>query len=144
MNNENNRAATIYRESPTSQVKKKGAYRKRNQKRQWMTLSLAAIVLIFVCALCLRGCVPSSPVVGKWDMDGITSYEFKRNGKGSMILPSSQYRFGYEIEGDVLRIDFEYDGARDAEYLFTVTEDQLILDGGNSFTRGVFILTKMD
>ena len=144
MNNENNRAATIYRESPTSQVKKKGAYRKRNQKRQWMTLALAAIVLIFLCILLLRGCKPSSPVVGKWDLDGITSYEFKRNGKGSMILPSSQYRFEYEIDGDKLSIDFEYDGARDAEYLFTVTEDQLILDGGNSFTRGVYVLTKQD
>lgn len=144
MNNENNRAATERRVSATRKVKKKGAYIKKAQKRRLTILALPVVVLIFIFILCLRGCKPSNPVVGKWDMDGITSYEFKRNGKGSMILPSSEYQFTYEIAGEELRIDFEYEGARDAEYLFTVTEDQLILDGGNSFTRGAYILTKQN
>lgn len=144
MNNENYRNAAEHRESAERPVKKKSAYRKKAQMRRLTILTLAAAVLIFICILCLRGCKPSNPIVGKWDMDGITSYEFKRNGKGRMILPSSEYQFTYEIEGEELRIDFEYEGARDAQYLFTVTEDQLILDGGNSFTCGVYILTKQN
>lgn len=144
MNQENSTGFQEQAVRPVSN-KRAGSRNKHNAKKRMLRILVSAgVLLLFVGIICLRGCSEPSPVAGVWDLDGITSYEFKDNGKGKMILPSSEYQFKYDIEGELLRIDFEYEGARDAEYLFTATEDKLVLDGGNSFTRGVYILTKQN
>lgn len=98
------------------------------------TLLILAVVMVFI--------LTGDPLIGKWKMDEVTSYEFSSNGKGALILPSAQYDFTYTIDGDILNIDFDYDGAKDAQYTFTVDGDELTLDGGNSTTQGTYVLTR--
>ena len=95
-------------------------------------LILAVIIVVFT----------GDPLIGRWNMDEVTSYEFSRNGKGSMILPSAQYDFTYSVDGDILNIDFAYEGAKDAQYKFTIEGNMLTLDGGNSTTHGIYELTR--
>lgn len=114
---------------------------KRHQRRLWsigIMLALSIVVVVIIAAL------PSSPLEGKWDMDGVTSYEFHRNGKGAMVLPSAEYEFAYTVKDNILYIDFDYDGAKDAQYVFAVDGDKLSLDGGNTTTQGTYVLTKSE
>ena len=112
-----------------------------NQKRRRLVgISLLAVLLILAAVIVII--LTGNPIIGRWNMDEVTSYEFSWNGKGALILPSAQYGFTYTIDANVLNIDFDYDGAKDAQYIFTVDGDVLTLDGGNSTTQGTYVLTR--
>lgn len=77
----------------------------------------------------------SGPVIavtleGTYSMDQYTSYYFDGNGKGFMHTDFDDYAFTYEKTGDTLKIDFEDEKAKDAEYSYTLTEDLLTLVRG--------------
>ena len=79
-----------------------------------------------------------NPLIGSWVSSGGTVYQFNRNGKGVMIVPTSSYDYTYEIEGDKLTIDYVSDKANDAKYTYTIEKDKLTLKGD----RGTFKFTK--
>lgn len=66
---------------------------------------------------------------GTWTVDSITSFWFDGRGEGGMLLPSSEYMFHYEINEDIISIDFEDEGATDVVYEFQVEKDTLRLKG---------------
>ena len=114
----------------------------RKHKRRRRLTGIGLLVVLLTLAVVIGIVLTGNPLIGRWNMDAVTSYEFSRNGKGALILPSAQYDFTYTIDDDVLYIDFAYDGAKDAQYAFVVDGDVLTLDGGNSTTRGIYVLTK--
>ena len=114
--------------------------RKQKHRHRFLGYGFLAVLLILLVAIVVV--LTGDPLIGRWNMDEVTSYEFFRNGKGTMILPAAQYVFTYSIDGDMLNIDFEYEGAKDAQYIFTVDGDVLTLDGGNSNTQGIYEMTR--
>ncbi len=122
-------------------------YRKRGKRKNRTPLLLAALAFILVTLVVFAVFLSShdnNPIQGKWNMDGVTVYEFRDSGRGSLILPSAQYDFTYEISEDKLQIFFEYEGAKDAEYSFKIEDDILTLIGGNETTQGTYILFRVD
>ena len=115
---------------------------KRRQRRLFgasaavLAIALLVVIIIVIARSCSvggnvlnGGSVPNGTDVlnGTWNLDGVTVYQFDGNGHGSLNLPSNTYPFTYEIKDNELRIDFESDAARDADYTFTVEKDKLIL-----------------
>ncbi len=82
------------------------------------------------------------PLLGIWDMDGVTAYEFVDEQTGKLLLPSSEYEFCYKTDGDVLTIDFVDEKARDAVYQFSVQGDTMALTGGTATTQDSYTLTR--
>ena len=114
-------------------------YLKKQNSNKWIlfgTVILLIAIVMFVYSL------KSSPLKGTWSMDDVTTYEFYNHNKGAMILPSVEYEFTYIIEENCLFIDFAYEGAKDAEYIFEIEGNSLILEGGNATTKGRYVLTK--
>lgn len=118
------------------------AERLRKQKHRRRLAGIGLLAALLILAVVMVIVLTGDPLIGRWNMDEVTSYEFSRNGKGTLILPSAQYDFTYTIDDNVLSIDFDYDGAKDAQYTFTVDGDVLTLDGGNSTTQGIYELTR--
>lgn len=78
-------------------------------------------------------------LMGTWDLDGTTVYQFDGNGEGAMILPGKSYAFRYSIneETGTVSIDFEDERATDYTYDYQVSKDALVLSGSvgkESFT----------
>ena len=59
-----------------------------------------------------------------------------------MVLPNIEYEFIYTIEDNNIYVDFVDESAKDAEYMFEINENSLILEGGNISTKGRYVLTK--
>ena len=68
-------------------------------------------------------------LMGVWTTDGVTVYEFKENGNGTLKLPLSEYKFTYKIEGNNLFINFESKETRGSNYEYFFEEENLILKG---------------
>lgn len=120
-----------------------------------LAIILLAILIIVVAKSCSSGGdVPYGTDVlngtdvlsGTWDLDGITVYQFDGKGNGALNLPSNTYPFTYEIKDNELRIDFESDAARDADYTFSVKNGVLTMTGGEgSIEPGrVYELTRQE
>lgn len=113
------------------------------QKRQHLTY----VVVIGVLLMAMVGMVfllAGDQLTGTWYMDDVTAYQFNGRGKGALMLPDSEYEFTYEVEDDILYIDFVHEGAKDAEYVFRVNGDVLTMDGGNATTRGEYVLRRAE
>ena len=104
-------------------------------------LIVVVLIAIFLLFALLR---PSDPLTGRWNMDEVTSYEFYSGGKGMLMLPTTEYEFSYTVSERVLNIDFTYEGAKDAQYSFTVEGDTLTLEGGSDTTQRTYTLYRDD
>ncbi len=123
-------------------IKSKRLRTQRQYQRLWLGIGvlLALLIVTIVTVIFL----PSSPLEGKWEMDGVTSYEFYRDGKGAMILPSAEYDFSYAVKENIVYIDFLYGGAKDAQYNFAIDGNTLTLEGGNATTQDIYVLIKSE
>lgn len=115
--------------------------RKRRGHKKSLTLA-CIIVVIVLLSIVFATANRSSPLEGTWYMDAVTVYKFYGGGKGAMVLPSAEYTFSYSVEENTLNIDFDHEGAKDAQYTFFIAGDVLTLDGGNSTTQGRYVLNK--
>lgn len=113
----------------------------KQRKNRFICFSIVAIAVIAVIVLFAT---LKSPLVGVWHMDEVTTYEFYRNGEGAMVLPSAEYEFTYSVSDDTLSIDFNFEGAKDAEYTFAIEGNTLTLYGGNTTNQGTYVLRKGD
>ncbi len=128
---------------PLGERQKRKARRMRKQKqRKLLTLGIGILLCLLIIALLFLR--KSSPLEGKWYMDDVTAYEFFDSSNGAMVLPSSEYEFTYIIKDNILRIDFDYEGAKDAQYTFAIDGDILTLEGGNATTQGTYVLRKSE
>ena len=100
------------------------------------------MAMLIAIALGIRSC--SKPtIIGRWDLDGTTVYEFGKNGQGALILLNAEYEFSYVIEEDILRIDFADEAALDAEYTFVLEKNLLFWTGGPGDARSEYVLKKV-
>ena len=129
--------------------------RPRRKKRRYQLMrqcsvaaGIALAILIFIIVIIVlicRGCSGASDsIIGKWDVDGTTFYEFYDNGNGTMILPGASYGFTYTIEEDQIHIDYTNESVRDGSYAFSVDGDKMILAGGEGTIGGTYELTRID
>ena len=125
---------------------KNGAYQRvdhekdQKKRKKWtLKILLAAGLVLAIVIVLLCG---KSPLKGKWDLDGVTSYVFYNNGKGALVLPTAEYEFRYTIEEDVLVIDYTDEQVKDARYTYSIDGNKLTLNGGNATTQGEFVYVK--
>lgn len=128
--------------------RKRNKYAKKEdcqqRQRRCMTCGIGVFIALVIIVAIVAVSFTVDPLVGRWDMDEVTSYEFRRNGKGVMILPSAQYEFSYTVKDNMLYIDFDYEDARDAQYEFTINGDMLTLNGGNIAAQGTYVLSRRE
>ena len=119
---------------------------KRRQRRLTIITVILAAVMILSIILIVKSCSGSDVLKGTWNLDGVTVYQFDGNGHGSLNLPSNTYPFTYEIKDNELRIDFESDAARDADYTFSVKNGVLTMTGGEGSVEPgrVYELTRQE
>lgn len=142
--NKDHSATTIVRKRPVSgqsaRARKNAKRRHRGKVLRWIVLAVAITILVLSMIMVIRSCGPrGDALMGTWDLDGTTIYQFNGNGEGAMILPSKAYAFRYSIneETGTVSIDFENERATDYTYEYQVSEDKLILFGSvgkESFT----------
>lgn len=67
-------------------------------------------------------------LIGLWDIDGNTKYEFDGKGNGKIIVPLANYEFTYTIEKEnIIIVDFKDEKSRDTKYEYKVTNETLEL-----------------
>ena len=88
---------------------------------------LVVIVLIIVGIVIFLNISKKDKLVGLWDVDGNTKYEFNGKGKGKIIVPNSEYEFTYTIENNVVSVDFKSEKSTDTKYEFKVQKDSMEL-----------------
>ena len=105
--------------------RRRGAWLRRRRRRRLILWSAAAVLLVLALALTVL-LWPRGPV-GWWDVDEYTSYRFRRNGAGTLLVPAGEYDFTWTEEDGELTIDFADEAATDAEYRFTREKGVLTL-----------------
>lgn len=103
---------------------------------------LIVIILIIVGIVIFLNKPKKDKLVGLWDSDGNTKYEFDGKGKGKILVPMAEYVFSYSIKGNDVSIDFINEKATDAVYEFNVSGDKLELRN-KSKTDSLLKLTKV-
>ncbi len=101
--------------------------KKRNRIIRRSILGASCVVLFIVMVFCLT---KRDDLKGVWNFDNVTLYRFDGNGKGAMVLPTSEYSFLYEINDNKVFIDFEDENAQDYTYSFRIEKKKLFLSGG--------------
>ena len=104
----------------------------RKKDKTLITMIVAGIVIIviglgFICAYFFSRLLEHDPLKGVWSLDDVTIYSFNGKGHGTLSLPLNSYEFDYVLEDNVIKIDFTDADAIDRSYIFTVTEEELIL-----------------
>lgn len=88
-----------------------------------------ALALVLAMSLSLVAC--GANIQGEWvgEEDGIEySYEFDKDGEGSMSVGGLSVDFEYEVDGDELTITYEILGEKtEEEYTFEISGDTLEL-----------------
>lgn len=134
----------VTKEVPEKRGTTKKRKRRRQQRRMLMTgIGIIAGLLVAAFALMLF-MTKDSPLVGQWSLDGVTSYAFYKDGKGALMLPTAEYAFTYKVEENVLYLDYADEKAKDAQYVYEIKGDKLILTGGNTTTQGELVCTKSE
>ena len=79
---------------------------------------------------------------GTWTIDGITSYRFREDGTGALILPEHTYTFKYTLEEGRLALKFE--NAKAGRVIFTAAPEngRLILVKEEEAGTAEFLLEK--
>jgi hypothetical protein len=150
---QNPRPVQKSRPAPGRYLKETPAPRRRRRRRKQKSVHKIVIVAVLVIAivaaiatgiaLCVKHLAPSK-ILGRWDLDGTTMYEFDKDGKGALVLSYKEYEFQYEIEDGVLHIDFPEGVGIDAQYTFEVKDDLLFMTGGTGDAKKDYVLRKVE
>ena len=119
--------------------------RKRRLRRRRIRNGIAAAMVLILIVLCIilffKSCSTQNRIVGTWDYDTNTVYQFDKDGKGALLLPNENYAFTYSIQENRLFIDFENENLTDHRYTFTVSGSKLTLTAEEP-TNAVYVLKK--
>lgn len=96
------------------------------------------VIILFILIFILYKNNLSNKLIGTWTIDNNTTYEFKKNNTGKLIVSLSEYKFKYKIKNNKLYIDFENNKSNDSEYKYKFINNKLILSNEN----GIFTFTK--
>ena len=136
--------------APGRYLKQKPASGRRPKRRRrkltprFVIMLAVLLALLIGIVLILRSCNSHRDIIGRWDLDGRTVYEFRKGGKGTLVLSTSQYEFTYEIDDDVIFIDFIDQRALDARYTYEVKGEVLFVTGGPGDSRSEYVMHKID
>lgn len=86
------------------------------------------------------GGTSASEFLGTWKLDEITVYKFDGHDRGIMLTAVDNYTFVYSAQDGKLNIDFDYDGATDSEYTYSIDGDKLTM----SRSGMDYVLTRSD
>ena len=115
---------------------------KKNRKLKTKKILIFVFILIIIAVALILIFKQKNNInkkfVGTWTTDGVTVYEFKKDGTGALKVSLGEYEFEYEIKDDKLYIDFKSTKAEDSEYTYEFKDGKLILTG----KYGVFTFTK--
>ena len=149
---QNSRPVQNSRPAPGRYLKETPKSRKRRRRRKQNAVQRIVIIAVLAVAivagitagivLCVKQLAPTK-ILGRWDLDGTTMYQFDKNGKGALVLSYKEYEFQYGIEDGVLSIDFPEGVGIDAEYTFDVKDDLLFLTGGTGDAKKDYVLRKV-
>ena len=122
------------------------APRKRRRRRRLNPGFIVTVCLLVTITVGLiligHACTRQSDVVGRWDMDGTTVYEFYRDGTGVLVLQTMNFEFEYTDKNGVITIDFVDERAKDASYEYVINVDVMMLSGGPGNAVSEFILRR--
>jgi len=83
-------------------------------------------------------------IAGTWTIDDITTYSFKADGTGALILPKNKYSFKYTLEEDEMKIDFENNKLRDSTFKVSMMDGVLTLQCTDEYFENEFTLEKIE
>lgn len=97
-----------------------------------VTIILISIILVLlIIFISKENKQEKTALIGTWTTDGITIYEFKSDGTGSLKVPSSEYEFEYKTEDNRLYINFENKDIKSSYYNYLFENDTLVLYSDN-------------
>lgn len=116
--------------------------RRRNQRNVLMVSAFAGVVIVAILLILL---IPGkkNELLGVWQYDQYTQYEFSNDGEGCLCVDDVHYEYKYKISGDTLKLDFVEDIVRDCEYSFAIDGNTLTLIGGEGTDGGTYSLNKI-
>lgn len=130
---------------PSSQISRKRKP-KGISKTTVLVVVLAAVLIGAILgvsvALLLKHFTPPS-ILGRWDVDGVTMYEFGENGKGTLILSVREYEFDYKFDGETLTINFPEGIGTNATYTVTLKNNLMYWIGGTGDANNRYLLTRV-
>jgi len=83
-------------------------------------------------------------IAGTWTIDEITTYSFKADGTGALILPKNKYSFKNTLEEDEMKIDFENNKLRDSTFKVSLTDEVLTLKCLDEYFENEYELHKLE
>ena len=116
---------------------------KKTKIKRFILLIISIIAILFLIFVIIKKPEEkekSKTIIGTWTTDGVTNYQFNKNGTGILIVPLSEYEFTYKMEDDSLLIDFKNEKSTDSKYKFYFEDEKLILEG----TNGKFTFKKVE
>lgn len=119
---------------------------KRNQHRkQQMQIALIAMSVIVVTVLLfvIFANSTNNELLGVWQYDQYTQYEFSEKGHGCLCVDDVHYEYQYSVSGKTIKLDFTENIVRDCEYTFSIENDVLMLVGGEGTDGGTYKLNKV-
>ena len=128
---------------PTSPPARRRRRRRRKLNPRFVVLMAILLAILITIVFCIRSCGSKSTIVGRWDLDETTVYEFREDGKGALILMNAEYEFHYAIEENIVHIDFVDEGCLDADYTFALEDNLLFWTGGHGDAKNDFVLKRI-
>ncbi len=103
-------------------------------------IALLLVLFIFILSIIILVNKKSNPVVGKWKTDKGTIYQFDKDYTGKLIVSTGEYKYKYEIDDNIITVDFENESSIDTKFKYKIEDSKLILENDN----GVFTFEKID
>ena len=133
-NNDNTAKKHQYSGRYLSSDRRKVKKRKARQRSILIMSAVMLALLILAIVLICKGCSNSeknTELLGVWQYDQYTEYEFHDSNTGCMCLDgNTHYEFSYSIKDNILYIDFTLDYVTDCQYTYTLDGNKLTLVGG--------------
>lgn len=127
----------------TSYYNRRAAQRRRQkQKRRLLLLIFVLILAVITVIVITLANKPDAEIIGVWQYDEYTKYEFNKDGTGCLFADDVHYEYTYKLSGDKIIINFEKDVVRDCDYTYSVEDDTLTLIGGDGTDGGTYKLEK--
>ncbi len=131
--------------SPPRQIpryNRRAEQRRRQKKRQRIVFITVLAIIILIIAAIIIALVkkPDSRIVGIWQYNEYTKYEFSEDGTGCLCADDVHYEYKYKLSGNKVTIDFDKDIVRDCGYTYSVENNELTLIGGKGTDGGTYKL----
>ena len=124
---------------------KQPSRKKRKNNRKKATILVASIIAVVLLVVIVCALLPKtdSELIGVWQYNEYTKYEFFEDGKGCLCADDVHYEYEYKISNGTLKLDFVEDVVRDCDYSYSIDGKKLTLTGGEGTDGGTYELNKV-